>query len=166
MVNGRPVFRNRGARPSENCKIDNPKRRAYTPAPSSGGVSESGTFATQSAFRPAQKKAMRIRVSGKQMQIGETLPAGVRARLEDVVAQHFDGGAEAKVVFSHDGPYFRADCTMHLDSSTVMSAQGEGPDAHRAFDAAFEKIATQLRRYKRKLKNHHAKARARVRADA
>ena len=109
---------------------------------------------------------MRVRVSGKQVQIGETLPAGVRARLEGAVAKHFNGGAEAKVVFSHDGPFFRADCLLHLDSKTVMTAEGEGPDAHRAFDAAFEKIETQLRRYKRKLKNHHAKPRARARAEA
>jgi len=100
------------------------------------------------------------------MQIGETLPAGVRARLEEVVAKHFDGGAEAKVVFSHDGPFFRADCTLHLDSRTVLSSEGEGADAHRAFDAAFDHISTQLRRYKRKLKNHHAKPRVRAGASA
>jgi ribosomal subunit interface protein len=107
---------------------------------------------------------MRVRVSGKQFQIGETLPAGVRARLEAAVAKHFDGGAEAKVVFSHDGPFYRADCVLHLDSRTVLSAQGEGPDAHRAFDAAFDHIAAQLRRYKRKLKNHHPKPRKRAAA--
>jgi ribosomal subunit interface protein len=109
---------------------------------------------------------MRVRVSGKQLQIGETLPAGVRVRLEAVVAKHFDGGADAHVVFSHDGPFFRADCAVHLDSKTVLAAQGEGPDAHRAFDDAFDRIESQLRRYKRKLKNHHAKVRARSRADA
>ncbi len=100
------------------------------------------------------------------MQLGETLPAGVRARLEQAAAKLFDGGAEAKVVFSHDGPFYRADCSMHLDSNTVFTAEGQGPDAHRAFDAAFLHIETQLRRYKRKLKNHHAKARARTRPDA
>lgn len=120
---------------------------------------------TVSAFRPAQKKAMRVRVSGKQIKIGETLPAGVRARLADVVAKHFDGGAEAHVVFSHDGPFYRADCTLHLDSRTIIESKGEGPDAHRAFDAAFLHIEAQLRKYKRKLKNHHAKARTRPRAD-
>ncbi len=118
---------------------------------------------TFSAFRPAQKKAMRVRVSGKQIKIGETLPAGVRARLEDAVAKHFDGGADAHVVFSHDGSFFRADCTLHLDSKTIITSEGEGPDAHRAFDAAYLRIEAQLRTYKRKLKNHHAKARARKR---
>ena len=40
------------------------------------------------------------------------------------------------------------------------------PDVHRAFDAAYKHVETQLRTYKRKLKNHHAKARARKRAEA
>jgi ribosomal subunit interface protein len=110
---------------------------------------------------------MRVRVSGKQIKLGETLPAGVRVRLEAAVAKHFDGGADAHIVFSHDGPFYRADCTLHLDSKTIFTADGEGPDAHRAFDAAFDKIDSQLRRYKRKLKNHHAKAKARAkRAEA
>jgi ribosomal subunit interface protein len=109
---------------------------------------------------------MRVRVSGKQIQIGETLPAGVRVRLEDVVAKHFDGGAGANVVFSRNGPFYRADCTLHLDSKTVITSQGEGPDAHRAFDTAFLHIEVQLRKYKRRLKNHHAKARVRASAEA
>jgi len=110
---------------------------------------------------------MRVRVSGKQVQIGETLPAGVRARLEGVVSKHFDGGADAHVVFSHDGPFYRADCTLHLDSNTILKAEGEGADAHRAFDTAYDHIEVQLRKYKRKLKNHHAKATARTkRVDA
>ena len=104
---------------------------------------------------------MRVRVSGKQVQIGETLPAGVRIRLEEVVSKHFDGGAEANVVFSHNGPFYRADCTLHLDSRTILKSEGEGQDAHRAFDLAFTHMEGQLRTYKRKLKNHHAKARKR-----
>jgi ribosomal subunit interface protein len=109
---------------------------------------------------------MRVRVSGKQIQIGETLPAGVRSRLEEAVNKHFDGGAEANVVFSHNGPFYRADCTLHLDSSTVFKSEGEGPDAHRAFDKLFIHLEAQLRKYNRKLKNHHSKARARKRVPA
>jgi ribosomal subunit interface protein len=128
-----------------------------------GRVENSGTFGLQSAFRPQQKKAMRVRVSGKQVQIGETLQVGARARLEDVVGKHFDGGAEANVVFSYNGPFYRADCTLHLDSRTVFKSEGEGQDAHQAFDKACVHMEVQLRRYKRKLKNHHAKVRTRSR---
>jgi ribosomal subunit interface protein len=104
---------------------------------------------------------MRVRVSGKQVQIGETLPIGVRTRLTDCVGKHFDGGAEANVVFSHNGPFYRADCTLHLDSRTVLKSEGEGQDAHRAFDRAFVHMEVQLRKYKRKLRNHHANAQTR-----
>jgi ribosomal subunit interface protein len=109
---------------------------------------------------------MRVKVSGKQIELGDTLPAGVMARLEEVVAKHFDGGADAHVTFRHEGPFYHAECVLRLDSKTVITAEGEAPDVHRAFDAAYKHVETQLRTYKRKLKNHHAKARARKRAEA
>ena len=40
-------------------------------------------------------------------------------------------------------------------SGIVVRSRGEAGDAHSAFDAALEKISKQLRRYKRKLTNHH-----------
>lgn len=101
---------------------------------------------------------MKVRVSGKQIEIGSALPGHVRQRLEAALTKHFDGGAEANVVFSHEGAGFRADCTAHLDAGAVLNAQGEAADAHHAFEAALEKLEKQIRRYKRKLRNHHEKA--------
>jgi ribosomal subunit interface protein len=108
---------------------------------------------------------MRVKVSGKQIKLGETLPAGVTARLEELVGKHFDGGADARVTFRHEGPFYHADCVLRLDSKTTIAAEGEAPDVHRAFDAAFKHVEAQLRTYKRKLKNHHAKAARRTRAE-
>jgi len=101
---------------------------------------------------------MKVRVSGKQLEIGEALPEKVRGRLGVVVEKHFKGGAEASVVFSHEGFGYRADCTTHLDTGVVLKADGVGPDVHRAFDAAVDHLEKQIRRYKRRLKNHHEKA--------
>ena len=101
---------------------------------------------------------MKVRVSGKQLEIGEALPEFVRTRLEVVVAKHFKGGAEASVVFSHEGSGFRADCTTHLDAGIVLNAEGVDGDVHRAFDAALVHLEKQIRRYKRRHKNHHEKA--------
>ena len=100
---------------------------------------------------------MKVRVSGKQIEIGETLPDQVRARLESAVAKHFDGGAEANVVISKEGSAFRVDCGTHLDSGVVFRAEGTGIDAYRAFDATLVHLEKQIRRYKRRLKNHHEK---------
>lgn len=101
---------------------------------------------------------MNVRVSGKQIEIGEALPVKVRERLETAIAKHFDGDADAHVVFAHEGPGYRADCTVHLTSGVVQKAEGAGKDVHAAFEAVMEHLEKQLRRYKRRLKNHHQKA--------
>jgi ribosomal subunit interface protein len=75
-----------------------------------------------------------------------------------ILSKHFDRGAETNVVFSHEGSAFRVDCTTHLDSGVVLKAQGDAHDAHHAFEAALEKLEKQIRRHKRKLRNHHEKA--------
>jgi ribosomal subunit interface protein len=103
---------------------------------------------------------MSVRVSGKQIEIGEALPLKVRQQLETVLAKHFDGGADAHVVFSHEGFGYRADCTAHLDSGTVLKAEGNGKEAYAAFDVVLENLEKQLRRYKRRLKNHHQQAKS------
>lgn len=97
---------------------------------------------------------MKVKVSGKQMEIGEALPEQVRARVQSAIAKYFDGGAEASVVFSHEGTFYRADCSAHLDSGATLKAQGEGEDAYRAFDIALEHLEKQVRRYMRRLKSH------------
>jgi ribosomal subunit interface protein len=101
---------------------------------------------------------MNVRVSGKQIEIGKALPEKVRAELEAALAKHFDGGADAHAVLSHEGSNFRADCSVHLDTGVVLKAEGIGKDAYSAFAAMLEPLEKQLRRYKRRLKNHHQKA--------
>jgi ribosomal subunit interface protein len=98
---------------------------------------------------------MKVRVSGKQIEIGEALPELVRNRIDSVIDKHFDGGAQPHVVFSHEGTGFRADCLAHLDSGAVLKAEGAG--AYRAFDAVLVHLEKQVRRHKRRLKNHHEK---------
>jgi ribosomal subunit interface protein len=105
---------------------------------------------------------MTVRVSGKQIDLGASLRSSARARLTAAVSKHFDGDADIHAVFSHDGPFTRVDCTAHLFSGAVLKAEGEGKDAHLAFDAVLDHLEKQVRRYKRRLKNHHEKARPRV----
>jgi ribosomal subunit interface protein len=102
---------------------------------------------------------MLVRVSGKQIEIGGALPERVRTHLQAAVDKYFDGGAEAAVVFSREGAFYRAGCTVHLDSGVVLKVEGQGPDAYRAFDAALDRVGKRLRRYTRKLKSHHDRGR-------
>ena len=98
---------------------------------------------------------MNVRVSGKQIDIGDALPEQVRIKFESAIGKHFDGGIDATVVFSHEGPLYRADCSAHLDSGVTLKSQGDAEDAYRAFDVALDHLEKQVRRYMRKLKSHH-----------
>jgi ribosomal subunit interface protein len=98
---------------------------------------------------------MQIRVTGKNIEIGESLPEHVRIKLEAAVTKHFEGESEAHVIFSKEGADFRADCTVHLSSGTTMQAHAVGPDAYKACDQAVEHMEKRVRRYARRLKNHH-----------
>lgn len=98
---------------------------------------------------------MQIRVAGKQIEIGETLPGRVRERLSTAVEKYFGRNSEANVTFARERVGFRADCTVHLSSGTTMQAHGTGEDAYRAFEVALDHLEKRVRRYKRRLKNHH-----------
>jgi ribosomal subunit interface protein len=104
---------------------------------------------------------MQIRVSGKQIAIGEALPELVRERLAAAVEKHFDGQADGHVVFAHEGFGYRADCTVHLSAGVMLKSHAIGNDPRVAFDEALERLEKQVRRYKRRLKNHHERARTR-----
>ena len=98
---------------------------------------------------------MGMRVSGKSIEIGEALRARAEQRIAQAVAKYFDGGYDGHVTLSREGPGFRTECALHLDSGVIMTAEANAQDANASFDIAAEHIEKQLRRYKRKLKDHH-----------
>ncbi|WP_428408570.1 ribosome hibernation-promoting factor, HPF/YfiA family [Hyphococcus sp.] len=98
---------------------------------------------------------MDIQVSGKNMDLGDALQTHVTDKLEDSVHKYFDRGAEATVTFSKERHLIDCDVTAHLASGVFLAAHGEGGDAYSAFEESLEKLEKRIRRYKRRLKNHH-----------
>lgn len=103
---------------------------------------------------------MDIQVSGKNLDLGAALQSHVAARLDEGVSKYFGRGAAASVVFAKERFQFECDVTAHLDSGVFLAAHGEGGDAYSAFEDALEKLEKRIRRYKRRLKNHHADGKA------
>ncbi len=103
---------------------------------------------------------MSLRVSGKHMEIGEAFKTRIEDRLEEALDKYFDNGASGHVVVEKSGSRFTADCTLHLNSGVDLQASGEGQTPDGSFDAAAERIEKRLRRYKRRLKSHHAQGAA------
>ena len=99
---------------------------------------------------------MDIQVSGKNMELGDALQIHVTEKLEDGVRKYFDRSAEASVTFARERHLVGCDVTAHLASGVFLAAHGEGGDAYGAFDESLAKLEKRIRRYKRRLKNHHA----------
>ena len=98
---------------------------------------------------------MQIQVSGKHMDVGEALTTYVNEHLNSAVGKYFDRPVEAHVTFSKDGHEFVANTMVHLATGMIAKASGHNDDVYASFDAALSKMEKQLRRYKRRLKNHH-----------
>ena len=98
---------------------------------------------------------MSVRVTGKQMDIGEAFRTKITGAINEAVLKYFDGGFSSQVLVAKTGSRFNADCKIHLDSGANLHAAGDANDPQVAFDTAFERIEKRLRRYKRKLRDHH-----------
>ncbi len=61
---------------------------------------------------------------------------------------------------SKEGFGFKVDISLHLPSGAFLQASGEGGDAHGAAEDAAIHLEKRLRRYKRRLKDHHADTKA------
>ncbi|MGB0496791.1 MAG: ribosome hibernation-promoting factor, HPF/YfiA family [Rubricella sp.] len=98
---------------------------------------------------------MRLQISGKQIDTGEALRTHVRERLEDVAEKYIGRATEAAVTFSRDAHEFTCDASIHLSTGLTAQAKGRGTEIYGAFDKAADKIEKQMRRHKRRLKDHH-----------
>lgn len=99
---------------------------------------------------------MALRISGKQMEIGDAFRARIESRIGEAVDKYFDGGFSGRVSVEKSGSRFSADCSIHLDTGMILQAEGRAQEPQAAFDAAAERIEKRLRRYKRRLKSHQA----------
>jgi ribosomal subunit interface protein len=103
---------------------------------------------------------MDIRVSGHQIDTGEALQALVEERLSGIADKYFSRAISAQVTFGK-GPYdhsFTCDIVAHVPQAVILKGHGAASVAPAAFELAADRIETQLRRYKRRLKDRHAQS--------
>jgi ribosomal subunit interface protein len=103
---------------------------------------------------------MQVQVTGKHVDVGEALRSRVSDELSTSIEKYFDRGGGADVVIAREGQSFKVDCAVTLASGQQLTTHGVGGDAHMAFDVALEKMTKRIRRYSRRLKDHHIQAQA------
>lgn len=82
----------------------------------------------------------------------------VEESLDVILDKYFKTAIEAHVVFSKEAHLSRAEVSIHVGRGIGVGASAVALETYAAFDAAAERIAKQMRRYKR-LQNHHMHAR-------
>jgi ribosomal subunit interface protein len=98
---------------------------------------------------------MQINVSGKQVDLSDSLRTRVASSLDGIASKYFDQAMEAHVTFGRARSFFTCDINVHAGRGLTLRGEGEAGDANAAFDDAAEHIATRLRRYRRRVNEHH-----------
>ncbi len=98
---------------------------------------------------------MQITVAGKQVELSDALRERVSRHLDTISSKYFDHAMESHVTFSRARNFFTCDINMHAGRGLQLRGEGEAADANAAFDDAAEHIAKRLRRYRRRVNDHH-----------
>lgn len=101
---------------------------------------------------------MEMTVQGKQIDVGDALREHVTGKLSDIDQKYFNHTTNATVTFSPEGhghKLFKVHIAFNVGKNIQVVTEATEPDPYAAFDTASEKAAKRLRRYKRRLRDHH-----------
>lgn len=99
---------------------------------------------------------MTLRVSGKNLDIGEALRAHVQARIDLTVSKYGAGPIVGHVTIEPEGSGFRTDCTLHLNSGATLQVDAKAREPYASVNRAADRIERRVRRYRKRLSNYHA----------
>lgn len=98
---------------------------------------------------------MTIQVTGKNVDAGEAYKTYILDKISTVLEKYIGPEISGHVRLEKDKVGFRTNCSIRLRTGLQVEAQGEGADAYGSADSAIERLEKRVRRYKRRLKNHH-----------
>ena len=98
---------------------------------------------------------MNLTVKGKNIDVGEALRTHVAQALDHAIAKYFGNPIEATVTLSKQSHLFSADIAVHIGRGILVHAEESADQAYAAFDLAVDHLTKRMRRYKRRLRDHH-----------
>ena len=99
--------------------------------------------------------AMNLVVTGKQMDVGDSLRQRIEDSLNGYVGKYFGAGIEGHVVLRREAHFYCCDVSVHVARGILVQAHEKDTDPYAAADKAGSRLSTRLRRYKRRLNDHH-----------
>src|SRR5215213_3170733 len=93
-----------------------------------------------------------ITVQSSNVDLGSSLPEHARQGILRVASKYFGRLNTASVHFNREGITYRCSVNMRMGGLQTKSAEARDKDIYIAFNAALEKVAKQLRRTKREVR--------------
>ena len=101
------------------------------------------------------REKMRYQISGQQINIGDALQAHVQVELDEIAKKYAQRPTDANIIFSRNAHEYVCEITIHLSTGLNAAAKACATEIYAAFERCQTKLEKQLRRYKRRLKDHH-----------
>ncbi len=98
---------------------------------------------------------MHYQITGRKIDIGTALKEHAESELAVVIRKYAERPTKASVIFSRLSHEFVCETSVHMSTGLTAQAKAHATEIYAAFDQCCEKMGTQLRRYRRRLKDHH-----------
>lgn len=96
---------------------------------------------------------MKIFISGKHIDVGDSLRAHIEDGLKTLISRFFKDAVECQVTLSKDTYQFSCDLSVHISRHFVVRTQANDTDAYRCFELALSKMESRMTRYRSRLRN-------------
>lgn len=106
---------------------------------------------------------MTIQVTGKHMETGEAFQTFLIDRARAVLEKYIGPEISGHVRVEKEKVGYHTSCSIRLRTGLLLEAEGAGTDPYASAEDALKHLEKRVRRYKRRLKDHHSpEARARA----
>lgn len=102
---------------------------------------------------------MAIKVSGKNIELGESLQAFIIEEVKKMAELYIGAFIEAQVVLSKENGVFGCDLDIHISRGFTLRSNGRDADAYAAVTQALAILRQRVRRYKARLRSMERQSR-------
>lgn len=96
---------------------------------------------------------MSISISGKHIDIGESLSNHIKASVDNVAKKHFGELIDANVTVTKESHNFFTEVALHVSKNFIVRARAEDSDPYRSLDLSCEKLEKRVSKYKSRLRD-------------
>lgn len=89
------------------------------------------------------------------MDVGDALRERLVEKVTETIGKYAVRPTDARITLSKDAHLFVCDCLAHMSTGLTAQASAKDTDVTSACDQAIAKLEKQLRRHKRRLRDHH-----------